>query len=179
MRELSLFSGGGGGLLGSKLLGWETIGYCEIDDYCQKVLAQRIKDGYLDDAPIYTDIRAFIDSGCAELYRGITDVITAGFPCQIFSVAGKGEGREQDFDEVEANPRNLWPATRDVISVVLPRYILLENVSGLLVSRYVWRIIAEITRLGYEFKAQTLSAAEVGAPHKRLRWWLVGELADS
>ena len=92
MRELSLFSGAGGGLLGTKLLGWEPIGYVEWDDYCQRVIAARIRDGYLPNAPIFGDIKAFIDSGCAELYRGITDVISAGFPCQPFSVAGKRKG---------------------------------------------------------------------------------------
>jgi len=87
MNELSLFTGAGGGLLGTKLLGWNPIGYVEWDDYCQRVIAQRIKDGFLPDAPIFGDIKTFIDSGCAELYRGVTDVISAGFPCQPFSVA--------------------------------------------------------------------------------------------
>ena len=78
MRELSLFSGAGGGLLGTKhLLGWTTIGYVEWEDYCQKVLAQRIKDGWLDEAPIFGDIRAFNDKW-AERYRGLVDVISAG-----------------------------------------------------------------------------------------------------
>ena len=88
MNELSLFSGAGGGLLATQhLLGFNTIGYVEYDNYCQQVIAQRIKDGFLHNAPIFTDIRAFIDSGCAELYRGVTDVVAAGFPCQPFSVA--------------------------------------------------------------------------------------------
>ncbi|KKM24911.1 hypothetical protein LCGC14_1600270 [marine sediment metagenome] len=95
MAHLSLFTGGGGEEWGVKLLNWTTIGYVEIDDYCQRVIRQRILDGYFNEAPIFSDIRAFIDSGCAELYRGITDVLTAGFPCQPFSVAGKqaGEGK--------------------------------------------------------------------------------------
>jgi len=177
VNYLSLFSGAGGGDLSSQyLLGHRCIGYCEIDDYCQRVICQRIKDGYLHDAPIFTDIKAFVSSGCAELYRGVTDIITAGFPCQIFSVAGKLEGHQ---DDAEHNPRNLFPATRDVIGVVRPRYIYLENVAGLLASSYIWRILSDIARLGYLFRAQTLSAAEMGAPHKRLRWWLVGEVDNS
>jgi len=80
LRELSLFSGIGGGLLGTKLLGWRAIGYVEFNPYCQQVLQQRIRDGYLDDAPIFGDITEFIEEGYAEAYAGYTDVITAGFP---------------------------------------------------------------------------------------------------
>lgn len=168
MRELSLFSGAGGGLLATKhLLGWTTIGYVEIDDYCQQVLAQRIKDGYLDNAPIYTDIEAFIDSGCARLYQEITDVITAGFPCQPFSVAGKQQG--------QSDKRNLWPQTRDIVSLVRPRFILLENVPGLLVHEYIWQILSEITEMGYDCRWGVISAQDVGAPHLRNRVWFIAE----
>jgi len=81
MKELSLFSGAGGGLLATKyLLGWETIGYVEWDEYCQQVLIQRIKDGYLDAAPIFGDINEFIKGGYAGSYQGMVDVISAGFP---------------------------------------------------------------------------------------------------
>ena len=80
LRELSLFSGAGGGLLGSRLLGWKTVGYVEWDKYCQQVLEARIRDGYLDEAPIFGDIRQFIEEGYAEAYAGHVDVISAGFP---------------------------------------------------------------------------------------------------
>lgn len=74
MRELSLFSGAGGGLLASKhLLGWTTVGYVEIEEYPQKVVAQRIKDGLLDAAPIFGDIKRFISEGYAESYKGMVD----------------------------------------------------------------------------------------------------------
>ena len=166
MRELSLFSGAGGGLLATKhLLGWETIGYVEIDEFCQRVIAQRIRDGHLDNAPIFTDIRAFIDSGCAELYRGITDVITAGFPCQPFSVAGKGLA--------EADERNQWPNTLECVRLVRPRFVFLENVPGLLTHEYIRRIYGDLVEIGYDARWDCISAAHVGAPHKRLRWWLV------
>ena len=100
MRELSLFTGAGGGVLGSLLLGHQIIGAVEIDEYCQRVLAQRQRDGILDKFPIFTDIRLFISSGCAKLYRGVTDIVTAGFPCQPWSLAGKREG--------ESDNRNLF-----------------------------------------------------------------------
>jgi DNA (cytosine-5)-methyltransferase 1 len=75
MRELSLFSGAGGGLLGSHLLGWTPIGYVEWNDYCQRVIRQRIIDGILPNAPIFGDVRQFIQSGAASRYRGFVDVV--------------------------------------------------------------------------------------------------------
>lgn len=135
MRELSLFSGAGGGLLASKyLLGWRTIGYVEFDDYCQRVLAQRIRDGLLDEAPIFGDIRSFIREGYAGAYQGMVDVVSAGFPCQPFSVAGKRKGRDDD--------RNMWPATFATIRIIRPRYVFLENVPGLLSAGQTLILIA-------------------------------------
>ena len=129
MRELSLFSGAGGGLLASKyFLGWETIGYVEYEEYCQKVLKQRIADGLLDAAPIFGDIRAFISEGYAEQYKGMVDVITGGFPCQPFSVAGKGLG--------EDDPRNMWPSTIECIRIIRPQFAFLENVPAILNHPY-------------------------------------------
>lgn len=80
LKELSLFTGCGGGLLGSKLLGWHTIGYVEFNKYCQQVIQARIRDGILDDAPIFGDIRDFVKEGHAEAYAGNVDVISGGFP---------------------------------------------------------------------------------------------------
>lgn len=167
MRELSLFTGAGGGLLGSKLLGWKAIGYVEINDYCQRIIAQRIKDGILDDAPIYGDIRTFINEGYADAYKGMVDVITAGFPCQPFSVAGKQLG--------ESDPRNMWPETLAVIRAVRPNYAFLENVPNLLVHKYFGRILGDLAECGYCVSWRCLSAAEMGAPHKRNRLWLVAD----
>jgi len=107
MNELSLFSGTGGGLLGTKLLGFMPVGYVENNDYCQRILKQRITDGVLENAPIFGDIKAFISDGYADEYKGMVDIITAGFPCQPFSIAGKQQG-DQDG-------RNMWPETIDVI----------------------------------------------------------------
>ena len=76
MRELSLFTGAGGGLLGSILLGWRTVAYVERDPYCQRVLQARIRDGTIDDAPIFDDVRRFD----GKPWRGKVDVVSAGFP---------------------------------------------------------------------------------------------------
>jgi len=165
MRELSLFTGAGGGLLGTKLLGWEPVGYVEWNEYCQRSIAQRIKDGFLARAPIFCDIRTFVSEGYAEAYQGMVDVITAGFPCQPFSVAGRGEA--------ENDERNMWPATIDVIRAVRPKFIYLENSPNLLTFEYARTIFRELAESGYSCRWRCLSAAEMGANHKRKRVWIV------
>lgn len=165
MRELSLFSGAGGGLLGTKLLGWETIGYVEFNDYCQRVLKQRILDGIFDKAPIFSDIRVFISEGYAESYKGMVDVITAGFPCQPFSVAGKGLGVD--------DPRNMWQSTKDCISIIQPEYCFLENVPGLLAHGYIRRIFGDLAEMGYDAKWGTFPASAFGYGHERERFFII------
>ena len=171
MRELSLFSGGGGGIYGSKLLGWKTVGYVEYDDYCQRIIAQRIRDGVFDCAPIFGDIRTFAALHAAK-YRGLVDVVTAGFPCQPFSTAGKQRGADDE--------RNMWPQTLEVIRAVRPQYALLENVPGLLGKhRYFETILKDLSEAGYDARWVCLSAAEVGAPHKRERLWILAHSNDA
>lgn len=165
MNELSLFSGAGGGLLGSKLLGWRTVGYVEFEDYCQRVIAQRIEDGLLDEAPIFSDVLAFVSEGYAEGYQGLVDVVTAGFPCTPFSVAGKRAGAD--------DPRNMWPATIAVIRQVRPRFAFLENVPGLISSGYFDTILGDLAEAGYDAEWCVLGADDVGAPHRRKRLWIL------
>jgi len=169
VNELSLFSGAGGGLLGTKLLGWTTVGYCERDAYCQAVLQARIRDGLLDSAPIFGDVRAFLRDGWAERYRGLVDVVTAGFPCQPFSVAGK---RLAHADE-----RNLWPETTDVIRRVRPRFALLENVPGLAAHPYFGTVLGDLAALGFDAEWTVLGADDCGAPHRRKRLWILAHRA--
>ncbi len=163
MNELSLFSGYAGLSLGLRLtrLDIQTVAYMEIDPYCQKVLKARIQDGYLDDAPIFPDIRAFNGEQC----RGLVDIITAGFPCQPHSNAGERKG--------ETDPRNLWPDTLRVIGEVRPRWVLLENVPGITHGkrRYSSTVIGDLSAIGYDSRWGLVSAAAVGAPHLRWRWW--------
>ena len=165
MNELSLFTGAGGGVLGTSLLGWRPIGYVEWDQYCQRIIAARIRDGMLPGAPIFGDVREFIQSGAAAEYRGFADVVTAGFPCQPFSVAGRRAGADDS--------RNMWPATVECIRTVRPRYALLENVPGILTSGYFGTILGDLAESGYDARWRILSAAELGAPHKRDRLWIV------
>ena len=175
MNELSLFTGGG--VLGTKLLGFNHIGYVEINEYCQQVIRARIEDGIFDEAPIFTDVREFIQSGAARQYRGFVDVVTAGFPCQGHSLSGNRHG--------ENDERNMWPETIEVIRQVKPERVLLENVPGLLSSGcgemdnetdrsvgYFGTILADLAESGFNVKWCVLSAADVGAEHVRERVWI-------
>ena len=117
MNYLSLYTGAGGGDLAFQhLLGWRCLGYVEIDPYCQKLIGQRIADGVFAVAPIFTDVRQFVESGAAAEYRGFIDVVAGGFPCQPFSVAGR---RKRAADDC-----NLWPATPAALRAHPPSLVL-------------------------------------------------------
>ena len=167
MKYLSLFSGiCGGDLWAQNFLKWKCLGYVEWEKYCCDVIKQRIKDGLLSDAPIFQgDIRRFNSEGYAKAYQGMVDVITAGFPCQPFSVAGKQRGEQDE--------RNMWPTTWDTIRIIRPRFTFLENVPGLLNSGYFRVILNNLHEIGYDVRWACLSAKEVGAQHQRERLWIV------
>ena len=170
MNELALFAGAGGGILGSKLLGHRIIGYVENNEYCQKVLRQRIDDGILDDAPIFGDIRAFNREGYAESYQGLVDVISGGFPCQPFSLSGPQLG--------EHDERNMWPETINTISIIRPKFAFLENVPGLLVSGYAGRIFGDLAESGYNARWCVLGNHFTGGITDSKRLWIVAFASD-
>jgi len=171
VNELSLFTGAGGGLLGSLLLGHTIVGAVEYNEYCCRVLEARQRDGHLAPFPIFqTDIRDFVRSGYASLYKGRCDLVSGGFPCQPFSVAGKQQCADDE--------RNMWPATRDVIRIVQPRSVLLENVPGLVSCGYLGTVIADLAALGYVGKWGVIGACDAGAPHKRDRLWIVAHAKE-
>lgn len=166
LTELSLFSGAGGGILGSLLLGHRIVGAVELNEYCCRVLEQRQRDGHLQPFPIFqTDIRDFVRSGYASLYKGHCDLVSAGFPCQPFSVAGNQAGSDDE--------RNMWPATADVIRAVQPQSVLLENVPGLISCGYLGTVVSDLAALGYVGRWGVIGARDCGAPHKRDRLWIV------
>lgn len=172
MRELSLFTGAGGGLLGTKLLGWRAIGYVEANENRQEIIKQRILDGLLDAAPIFGDVRKFITEGYAEAYRGVVDIVTAGVPCGPASVAGQRQGGEDDGW--------LWPETIRILDILRPpRGFLLENPPGILSVRdgqgrpLLGRILGSLAKIGFYPRWDGLSAAHVGAPHSRDRIWFI------
>lgn len=173
MRELSLFSGAGGGLQGTLLLGWKPVGYVEFNEYCQRVIAQRIVDGVLPNAPIFTDMRKFLESGSAREYRGFADVVTAGWPCQPHSSAGKRLGANDG--------REGWPWVIETIRQVKPRWFLGENVRGILSTdsgRYFGAILRDLAHTGYRYQWGVLSACAFGAPHPRERVFIVAHAND-
>ena len=163
LTELSLFSGYGGFTLGLRLadVPVRTVCYVERDSYCQELIQARIRDGMLDDAPIWDDVRSFD----GRPWRGCVDIITGGFPCQPYSKAGRRLGKK--------DPRNLWPDTCRIIREVGPRYVLLENVRGLAdgADPYAAEVIGSLSEAGYDAIWGLHSAAEAGAPHLRGRWW--------
>ena len=174
LNGLSICSGIGGFELGFKLaMGSEyrTVCYVEIDPDCQRVLEAHMQDGTLDKAPIWDNLKTFD----GERWRGRVDILHGGIPCQPFSIAGRRLGA--------ADERDLWPDTLKLIRSVRPRIVLLENVVGLLHgkpgrSAYFGRILGDLAEAGYDARWEVLSAAEVGASHKRERVFVVAHDAS-
>ena len=163
LTNLSLFSGAGGLDLGAKMVGgFKTVAYVEYDRYAQGVLMSRMRDGRLDDAPIFEDVRTFDGRSLA----GSIAVISGGFPCQDVSVAGKREGIK------DGNRSGLWKEFARIIREVGPRFVLVENVPGLL-SDGLGIVLGELAAMGFDAEWYVLSAAAVGAPHRRERVWIV------
>ena len=161
LNGLDICAGSGVGSLAFERAGLSrTVCYIERDPYCQRILQQRMRDGWLSPAPIWDDLRTFD----GRPWRGRVDFIFGGIPCQPYSLAGKQLG--------EADERDLWPATRRIIREVGPRFVLIENVPGLLV-RGLGRVLGELSEDGYDAEWATVSAADVGAPHLRKRIWIV------
>ena len=155
MQVLDLFSGIGGFSLGLKRAGMETIGFCEIDPFCRRVLAK-----HWPDVTVHTDIRGLDGKD----YKGRADVICGGFPCQPFSQAGKRRGTEDD--------RHLWPEMLRVISEVRPTWVIGENVIGI-VKMELDSILSDLEGEGYQTRAFIIPACSIDAPHKRDRVWII------
>lgn len=160
MKHASLFSGIGGFDLAAQWMGWENIFQVEIDNYCQKVLAKNFPT-----VTRYGDIKQFDGTK----YRGTIDIISGGFPCQPFSTAGQRKGKEDD--------RYLWPEMLRIIREVQPRWIVGENVSGLLNlsgGMVLKQIKTDLEAEGYSvIPPFILPACGKNAPHRRDRLWIV------
>lgn len=156
LKMLDLFSGIGGFSLAARWTGRiETVAFCEIDPFCQKVLTK-----HWPDVPIYDDIMTFDGS---ELGR--IDIITGGFPCQDISLAGLGRG-------LDGEKSGLWREYARLIRSLRPRYAIVENSPGLS-TRGMGTVLRNLAEAGYDAEWEVLSAEEIGAPHRRERIYIV------
>ena len=152
MKHLDLFSGIGGFSLGLERAGMETVAFCEIDPFCQKVLRK-----HWPGVPIYNDITS------AKFTENV-DLVTAGFPCQDISYAGEGAGLTGERSGL------FWYILRTLCMVGRPR-VLLENVAGLL-TRGLGTVLGALASFGYDAQWHCIPAGAVGAPHRRDRVWI-------
>lgn len=166
MNELALFAGIGGGILAGKEHGWKCVCAVEIDPYCRSVLMARQNDGLLPPFPIWDDVCTFD----GKPWRGVVDVVSGGFPCQDISQAGNRAG-------IEGTRSGLWSEMYRIVGEVRPRYVFVENVAALLV-RGIDRVLGDLAALRYDCKWGMLGAADVGAPHRRDRLWLLATDAE-
>ena len=159
MKHGSLFSGIGGFDLAAEWMGWENVFHCEIDEFPRKIL-----NYYWPNSISYHDIKTTDFS----VHRGQIDILTGGFPCQPYSAAGKRLGKEDD--------RHLWPFMLEAIRSIQPRWVVGENVRGLVNwsdGLVFEEVQVDLEAEGYEVQAFILPAAGIGAPHRRDRVWFV------
>ena len=167
MNGLSLCSGIGGLDLGISLAvpDYKAICYVEREAYPAAILVTRMQEGTLSEAPIWDSIETFR----GKPWRGKVSIITAGFPCPPVSVAGRRKGTEDE--------RWLWPEVIRIVRQVKPEWVFLENVRGLLSvesGRAFAGILRDLAKSGYDAEWMLLSAADLGAPHRRERIFILG-----
>ena len=159
MRELHLFAGAGGGILGGMLLGHTPVCAVEIEPYCQEILRARQRDGILPEFPIFGDIRAFD----GKPWREKVDIVAGGFPCQDISAAGKGAG-------IDGERSGLWCEMHRVIGEIRPRFAFLEN-SPLIISNGLARIVGQLAEIGYCLRWDCLKCTPYGINQERRRFY--------
>jgi DNA (cytosine-5)-methyltransferase 1 len=160
MNGLDLFSGIGGIAYGLRDY-IVPVAYCEKDEYCQRVLIKQMQSGEIGTAPIWDDVTTF---PCKDI--GEVDIITAGFPCQDISVAGKGAG-------LAGERSGLFFEVMRCVDELQPRFLFLENVSAIR-TRGLDQVLKELADRRYDARWCCVSAYEAGAPHQRKRWFLLG-----
>ena len=161
LRELALFAGAGGGILGGLLLGWRTVCAVERDAYCAAVLAQRQDDGILAPFPIWSDVETFD----GREWRGLVDVVSGGFPCQDISCAGQGKG-------LNGERSGLWTHMARVVREVQPRYVFVEN-SPAITTRGLGRVLGDLAAAGFDADWDVLGTKDTGGECWGERMWIV------
>jgi DNA (cytosine-5)-methyltransferase 1 len=159
LKHGSLFSGIGGFDLAAEWMGWENVFHCEWNEFGKRVL-----NYYWPNAISYDDIT----KTDFTIHRGTIDILTGGFPCQPYSVAGKRKGKEDE--------RHLWPEMLRAIREIQPRYVVGENVAGLISwdgGLVFHEVQTDLENEGYEVWPFILPACAVNAPHRRDRVWFV------
>lgn len=151
----SLFSGIGGFDLAAKWMGWTNVFQCEKDEWCRKVLAKNFPE-----TKRYNDIKEFD----AKEYNGTIDVISGGFPCQPFSVAGKQKGKDDD--------RYLWEEMLRVVGEIKPTYVIGENVTGI-IGLALDTVLSDLEAQDYTTETFIIPACSKNAWHRRDRVWIV------
>jgi DNA (cytosine-5)-methyltransferase 1 len=161
MRSIELFAGIGGIALAAEWAGIETAAFCEREPFCQKVLNK-----HWPDVPIFDDVRTLNKQALEErgIDVGTIELISGGFPCQPFSVAGRKKGREDD--------RDLWPEMFRIIRELKPRWIVGENVANF-VNMELERTCTDLESEGYETQTFIIPACGVNAKHQRYRTFVV------
>ena len=163
LRELCLFAGAGGGILGGTILGWRTVCAVENAPYARDCLLARQRDGCLPRFPIWDDVCTFD----GKPWKGSIDIVSGGFPCQDISAAGRGKG-------ITGERSGLWKEMARIVGEVRPRYVFVEN-SPLLVKRGLAVVIGDLASMGYATRWGIVGAHHAGAPHKRDRIWIVAD----
>ena len=161
LRELALFAGAGGGILGGYLLGWRTVCAVERDPYAASVLVARQNEGILPPFPIWDDVCTFD----GKPWRGGVDVVSGGFPCQDISAAGRGAG-------IDGERSGLWSEMARIIGEVRPRFAFVEN-SPILTSRGLGRVLGDLAAMGYDARWGVLGSRHTGGPMRRDRIWIL------
>jgi DNA (cytosine-5)-methyltransferase 1 len=164
VRVLDLFAGIGGFTIGLERAGFETVAFCEIEPYAQKVLRKNWPG-----VPIYDDVRTITAERLASDGIGV-DVITGGFPCQDISVAGNQAGIQ------DGTRSGLWSECARLLGELRPRYAIFENVTNLLNGeRGAWfkRVLWDISAVGYDAEWHCIPASALGAHHHRDRVWII------
>lgn len=164
IKGLSICTGLGGLELGVGIAEprYRTICYIERESYCAATLVERMEKQELHTAPIWSDVTTFD----GKPWCGKVDIITGGYPCQPFSIAGKKLAK--------ADERHLWPYIRNIVAEIQPKYCFFENVEGH-VDRGFKEVATDLATLGYTVKAGLFTASEVGASHRRTRLFILAD----